>query len=232
MSNLPAIMPSNKDIQEMARLRQILNGGSNLPVQHEVQAQYTGGSDGVRRPLNESQYTPPPAHGFAGREDVDAMKSILERLNAVNESTESAPSYSAPQTLNEVTHSSSQTGYKVSVMLSEDASGKETSNHSVIAPNGSAVISGLVLSESAKAVMKFLNKGLNLNSAKVEEVIDLDESYSRNKILVAQSRSRYQRSIELGETAAAQVFKNRFETTRAQALDAHDQIKSILESIR
>lgn len=250
-SNLPTVGPSSQDISEMARLREIMNGGSsNLPVQHEHTAQYTGGSQGARRGLNESQYHSPPAVGpvgFAGREDVDAMRDVLRRFKAAS-GEDRAPIHEDIQVATESgfrttstekvylqapVQVSSPTGqHEVRISLSESADGKEIKDHTVVNGAGQAVVQGLSLVESAKAIMKLLNKGLNANHARVLELAELDEDYNRNRIVAGQARVRYQRSAELNETAAAQVFKTRFETARATALATQDQIKSILESIR
>lgn len=243
-NNLPVVGPSAQDVSEMSRLRQIMNGSetSNLPVQHEHTAQYTGGHQGTRRPLNESQYHAPPSAGFASGEDVDAMRDVLKRFKAaigedaprqnLNENTGgyelTAGTYQAP-----AVQVSSPTGqHEVRISLSESADGKETKDHMVVNGAGQAVVQGLSLVESAKAIMKLLNKGLTASHARVAELTELDEDYNRNRILAGQARSRYQRSAELNEMAAAQVFKTRFETARATALATQDQIKSILESIR
>lgn len=239
MSNLPTVGASQQDIAAMTRLRQIMEGNANLPVQHEVQAHYTGGSQGTRRPLNESHYSPPPPIGgaYAGREEVDAMRNVLERFYAasggnqnINETVEARTSTLEYATTPAVNHSAG--GFEVRISLSEDSNGKETKNHLVVDSAGRVVVEGLNLVESAKAVMKLLNKGLAVNHARVTEVTELDEDYNRNRIIAGQSRSRYQRSVELNESAAAQVFKTKFETARASALAAQDQIKGILESIR
>lgn len=243
MSNLPVVGPSQQDISEMTRLREIMNGaGGNLPAQHEHQAHYTGGE---RRPLNES-YAPPPSAGpvgFAGREDVDAMREVLQRFKAA--SGEDSPqqlrenleyanklqeTFSASASTAQISAPTGQ--HEVRISLSESADGKETKDHVVVNGAGQAVVSGLSLVESAKAVMKLLNKGIPAGHARIAELAELDEDYNRNRILAGQARARYQRSMELNETAAAQVFKTRFETARATALATKDQIQSILESIR
>lgn len=239
-NNLPVVGPNQKDIQEMARLRAIMNGG-NVPVVHEHQAQYSGGHAGTRRPLNESYAPPPVSGGFAGQEDVNAMREVLARFKAA------AGEDSAPRHLNEnmnerVQHNFENVGnlaqtpahgsFEVRISLSESSDGKEVKNHVVVDSMGQTVIGGLSLVESAKAVMKLLNKGLPVGHARITELTELDEDYNRNRILAGQARNRYQRSVELKENAAAEVFKARFETARATALATKDQIQSILESIR
>lgn len=237
MSNsLIPMGPSNADIAEMARLRNILNGGSNVPaVQQPQQAHYSGGYAGTQRPLHESRQAPPaqpymPSYGTS-REEVDAMKNLLETLNSLSgdeptrqnlqEQQYNAPALPAANTGN----------YSVMVTIQE-SNGKEVNRYNVVDGNRQDVFPGLVMKEAATAIMKLMNKGHASNSAKVQEVADLEETFNRCRIETNMHKTRYNRSVELGETSAANVFKDRFNTARAQALAAQDTIKSINESLR
>lgn len=238
--------PTNQDKAEMTRLLQIMNGGegagkANVPaVQQPQQAHYSGGYAGTQRPLHESRQVPPaqpymPSYGTS-REEVDAMKNLLEKMNALSgDEGQKAPR----QQLQETNHYAAPglpapTGngpYTVLVQIVE-SNGKEANRYSVVDAGRQDVVGGLVVKEAATAIMKLMNKGHALNSAKVQEVIDLEETFNRNRIATAQNKQRYTKSMELGESAAAQVFKDRFATSRANALAAQDDIKTILDTIR
>lgn len=238
MSNLPVNMPSQQDVSEMARLRAIMNGGSNVPaVQQPQQAHYAGGHPGTRRPMNESYSPPAPIYvpsGAPTRADVDAMKNLLETLADLS-GEEQAPR----QALQETSHYAAPAlpspqaagGYSVMAMIQESG-GKEVNRYNVVDAGRRDVVAGLVIKEAATAIMKLMNKGHAFESAKVQEVVELEETYNRARIQTGQNKTRYQRAADLGETAAAQVFKDRFGTSRANALAAQDDIKSINDSIR
>jgi len=113
-----------------------------------------------------------------------------------------------------------------------ESNGKEVNRYNVVDSTRRDVVSNLVMKEAATAIMKMLNKGHALQSAKVQEVISLEEDFNRNRIETSKHKARYNRSMELGESAAATVFKDRFNAARAQALVAQDTIKSINESLR
>lgn len=241
MSNsLIPMGPSNADIQEMARLRNILNGGASVPaVQQPQQGHYAGGHAGTQRPLNESRgYTPPapaymPSFGTS-RADVDAMKNILETINQLSGDEAPAPR----QALQETSQFSApglpapQNGPYTVMSLIEESNGKDVNRYNVVDAGRNDVVPGMVMKEAATAVMKLMNKGHALHSTKVQEVIELEEDFNRNRIETGKHKARYARSMELGETAAANVFKDRFNAARAQALAAQDTIKSINESLR
>ena len=246
MSNdlIPSNMPSQRDIQEMARLRAIMNGTNVPAVQQPQQAHYAGGSAGTARPLHESRAAPAapaymPSFGTS-REEVDAMKNIMNKLNHLSGDTRSAEAAMQPQAqpqrqLTEASHFSTQaTGsgpYQVLAVIQESG-GKEVNRYSVVDANRRDVVGGLTLKESATALMKLMNKGLALESARVQEVINLEEDFNRNRLQTASHKQRYQRAMELGESAAAQVFKDRFNVAKANALAAQDEIKSISDSLR
>jgi hypothetical protein len=235
--------PSNADKAEMTRLLKIMNGAEGVPaVQQPQQAHYSGGYAGTQRPLHENRAPQAPAYmpSFGtSREEVNAMKTIMEKINHLSGDDRSMDEVvNQPQTmaLTEASHFTQvpMTGsgpYEVLAVIKE-SNGKEVNRYSVVDSNRQDVVGGLTLKEAATALMKLLNKGLTLESARVQEVIDLEEDYNRSRLQTVSHKQRYTRSMELGEAAAAQVFKDRFNVAKANALAAQDDIKSILESIR
>lgn len=211
---IPGMPPSGAEINEMKRLMQITSGQSQ-------QGYYTGGSDGRRAPLNESNSRPPiyVPGGPPSHEDVAQMKTLLERLHVLN-----GDAVAKPQSR------TSSSGYSVQSILSE-SSGKATS-FNVIDQNGTEVSSGLVISEAAEALSKLLNKGLTLQDSKVAEVLSLEEEYNTCRIEAGILRGRFDRARQIGESEAADVFKSRHAKVKATAIATHDRIKSILAAIR
>ena len=220
--------PSQRDIAEMARLRAIMEGKSVPAIQDPIQAHYVGG----RAPLREA-YVPPVYNGGGSpsREDVDAMKTLLEKLNHLS-GEETPPTRQLTERTVTPTQSLNTGTYEVLVMLKESASGKETKSYNVVDQNRQDIVSDIMIKEAAQSIAKLMNKGLTLQSPKVQEILDLEEDYNRNRIEASKHKARFQRSSELGESAAANVFKERFGVAKANALAAQDQIKSIFESIR
>lgn len=234
MSNSLVPLPSNAEKSEMARLMRIMSGDTSA-TNESVQAQYTGGSAGSRRPLNEG-YVPPPIYipgGAPSRADVDAMKNLMEKISTLSD--DGTPQATLTENTSQAALPSpttiSKTGFSV-ISTIQESGGREVNRFNVVDASRQDVLEGLVLKEAATAIMRLMNKGHALESAKVQEVVELEESFNRNRILTGQNKSRYSRSMELGEAAAAQVFKDRHAVSKANALAAQDEIKSILESIR
>ncbi len=223
-NNLPMIpggAPSAAEVNEMKRLMQITAGQSQ-------QGYYSGGSEGRRAPINESVPRPPVymSGGSPSSEDVAQMKTLLERLHSINGTNAPEPTPSAPAAGTRAAGA----GYKVTSILSE-STGKPTS-FNVVDGNGQEVTSGLVVSEAAQAVSKFLNKGLTLHDSKVAEVLALEEEYNSCRIEAGILRGRFDRAKQIGESEAADVFKSRHAKVKATAIATHDRLKSILAAIR
>lgn len=235
MSNLPMIpgVPSAQEVNEMKRLMQVMNGSANVPAVHTHQAHYSGGHAGTRAPLKESYSAPyVPSFGTSA-EDVAAMKSIMERLNAINGEGEMlTETVSAPATASAFAQEIPGDSFYVTEGLLE-SNGKHIKAFNVVAGGSNQpVVESLVVLEAAQAVAKFLNKGLTVHNPKIQEVLELEETYNRSRIEAGTVKGRYNRCVELGESEAAAIFKSRHATVRATALSAQDQIKSILASIR
>jgi hypothetical protein len=237
MSNsLIPVGPSRQDVSEMERLRQIMNGGSVPAVQEPLQAHYAGGHQGTR--LNESRAAPPPPMNFGGgpsRADVDAMKNLLTKINELSGEDE-APARPAPKILAEsgtpwMNNAPVNGAVQVIAMLNE-SNGKENTTYSVVDATRQDIVGNLKLKEAALAIAKLINSGQSPTGSKVNEVLGFAEDYDRNRSAMAQNRDRYTQAKNVGEAAAAKVFKERFETAKANALAAQDDITALLSAIR
>lgn len=90
----------------------------------------------------------------------------------------------------------------------------------------------LEVREAAEAIVKYLQRGFSFDSAKVQEIIDLEETFFRNKNDANLFKKRYETSIEKEEFKSAEVFETRFQVAKANAIVAADQLRSILASFR
>lgn len=121
--------------------------------------------------------------------------------------------------------------WEVRAKLAEGSSKKKS--YDVVNPvTNEKLFNDLVIFEAAHAIVRYLNKGVQPNNSKIEEIADLEELYRRNRQDAAVFKSRYNRCLELNETAAGEVFEARYQKAKAQAIVANDQIVSILKNIR
>jgi hypothetical protein len=214
--------PSSQDINEMRRLRAILNGtADNSP------------NTSMKTPLQEHK-------AQTGNPDVDVMADILRRFNTASgnvagqlaeESINDSRLQEALET--SVTKSGIVIGkWDVVSSLNESDSNKHKNFDVRNATTKQTAYKNLTLIEAAHAVIRYLNKGMPISDPKINAVLELEEIYHRNRNDATRFKQRYNRCVELKEKQAAFVFADRFQVARANALVAHDQIKSILESIR
>jgi hypothetical protein len=233
--------PSGQDINEMQRLIDIMNGNSG-----GYAAQ--GGPSSPQQQITETRRNPnapmslPPAG--PGPADTEAMRKVLESFygaagDAVSTlAEEAANDYQHPHLQEAMETRVTDHGvaigkWEVRVRVQENATGQSRKLYDVLNPATREVVAEkLVVYEAAHAIVRFLNKGLNVNNGKVQEVLELEEKFHRTRQEAARFKQRFDRCVQLGEKEAADVFEARYQTARAHALVASDQIKSILDSIR
>ncbi len=221
------MVPSAQDIEAMRRLRLIMEGAGDGPMVPPS------------RQLAQSNRSSTASR--TGRPDVDAMADILNRFNRASSNTAQRlveDSHDDPRVREAINTTKTSDGikigqYKVTTSLAESAISKSQKVYDVVDTiNNTVMCQGLTLSEAAHAVVRCLTKGLTLDHSKVRNILNLEETFSRNRADAVRFRYRYDRCMTLNEKAAASVFSDRFQVARANALTAHDQLKSILESIR
>lgn len=233
--------PSSQDITAMQRLIDVMNGNAGG---YHAQGGPATPSAPVQRspqPANAPVMLPPPGPTGA---DTEAMRKVLESFysaagDAVDTLTESAANtFHHPHLQEAMETRLTETGvaigrWEVRVRVEENAQGRQRKLYDVINPSTHEVVAEkLVVYEAAHAIVRFLNKGLNSNHSKVQEVLELEETFHRTRSEAARFKQRFDRCVQLGEKEAADVFEARYQTARAHALVASDQIKSILDSIR
>jgi hypothetical protein len=226
---LPPGMPSRADVDSMARILRIMNGETVEPEPVRMH-----GGQTVNNPIVVTQ-GPTSA-------DTAAMAKILEAFRGATEDTavslreEAARS---PRMQEAMATVATPTGaiidkWEVRARVQESASsGKQRKIYDVMNPRTREVVAEkLVIYEAAFAIVRLLNKGHAANSSRVQEVLTLEETFHRNRQDAARFKQRFERCKSLGEKEAGDVFEARYQRARAEALVAHDQVKSILESIR
>lgn len=226
---LPPGMPSRADVDSMARILRIMNGETVAPEPVRMANGQT-----VQAPIYVTQ-GPTAA-------DTAAMAKILESFRSVTEEAHVSLREEAtrsPRLQEAMATVETPTGviidkWEVRARVQESASsGKQRKIYDVVNPRTREVVAEkLVIYEAAFAIVRLLNKGLSASSGRVQEVLNLEETFHRNRQDAARFKQRFERCKSLGEKEAGDVFEARYQRARAEALVAHDQIKSLLESIR
>lgn len=218
---------SQKEVSDMKRFLDLLQEGTDAgPVAGTVEPTY-----------NQSYTREAPSLS----ENANDMKRILESfyraggevVEDLRETAKKDPTLREAMSTKETPTGAVIGGWEVRVRLTETKSKKQLKEYDIIDPTRQYVMfERLSLYEAAHAMVRYLNKGLDPEHQKIQEIADLEETYRRNRQDAAQFKRRFERCVELDEMAAADVFEARYQKARAQAIAASDQIKSILDNIR
>jgi len=218
--------PSPKEIDSMKNLIMLMNESSDM-------VDYVEPSPAPRAAMA-------PVSTGPSSPDAGDMKRILEAFMGANEDAygslreeaETSPRLREAMQTRRTDHGVQIGGWEVRAKLNESA-GREVKTYDVLNANSKErLFDGLVILEAAHAIVRYLNKGLATDHNKITEIADLEEVYRRNRQDAAIFKKRYNRCVELKETAAGEVFEARYQKSRAQAIIANDQIKTILDNIR
>lgn len=98
--------------------------------------------------------------------------------------------------------------------------------------SSNTIVGKLVIKEAADAIVKYLQKGYPIQHEKINEILDHEEKYRRNRQDAVTFKQRYEKSSDAGEHSSAGVYESRFQVAKANAIMASDHIKSILANIR
>ena len=66
-----------------------------------------------------------------------------------------------------------------------------------------------------------------INSPTIYKVLDLDETFRRNRIDAIQFKNKWKRLVEKKKYANADVFEARYQKSKQLALDAKKQLKRL-----
>lgn len=234
--------PSRQDVDSMRKLRTIMEGGPQK--QHIHEGVHSGGQYRTAPSRQPTQST--PYMGGYAPADVNGMKDTLERFYAAQGGKESYKVMESDRTpmsqrqLSEtvsesraVEHQSSGDVFESRTRLEETSAGKTRKRYDVVNKTSrSYVYEDFVNPETAQAIVKLFNKGLTESSKKVQQILELEEEFTRCRSDAARFKKHYTRSIELGESEAGAVFAKKFKTSKAEALAAQESLKSLNDSIR
>lgn len=212
-------MVDPREVEEMARIRRILNGEYQEQV-HEVARNHIS-------QVNESY----DLADINSEDPKEQMKAILQRFNQgasssvqrIQEDTATHPAFEAA-----LKTEKTPSGVKVGsweIKVYEDQGNKTYDVCHV--QTSEPIARDLTLYESALAITKLLNKHVSINSAQVREVLELEESYSRARQDAALFKRKARRMNESANHFEAHVADARYQESRAVAIKHRDRLQAI-----
>jgi hypothetical protein len=214
---------SPQEIEEMARIRRILNG-EYQDVQHDVAQEY------IAEHQEDFYQTPAKELGTSSNERDD-MKEILRRFN--QGASMSVARLTESDNIDREFHTALATertrdGVKVGsweIKVYEDQGNKTYDIVNV--KTGEPLARDLTLYESAFAITKMLNKNMGINHRQVMEVLTLEDQYARARTEAALFKRKARRMNESHNVVEACVADDRYNESRSLALKYKSQIVAI-----
>jgi len=212
-------MVDPREVEEMARIRRILNGEYQEEVQ-EVARNHV-------RQVNESY----DSADINSTDPKEQMKAILQRFNQgasnavqrIQEDNSTHPEFESALKTEMIPGGVKIGSWEIKVY--EDA-GNKTYDVCHVQTN-EPIARDLTLYESAVAITKLLNKHVSINSAQVREVLELEESYSRARQDAALFKRKARRMNESANHFEAHVADDRYQEARAVAIKHRDRLQAI-----
>lgn len=205
-----------------------------------IPPEFLGGDQVVdATPAGVSPPAGPPVMGAGvSPEEVNAMSRVLESLNSVGESTVSNVVKEAKrEPLMEEYVSASLTGdtikrknFEIRVREIESFKGNKKVYDIIESSTREVIADDLFLYEAANSIVKYLNKGHNLLSPEVREVIGLEQKYADFRTDAGIFRKRYSEAVRRNP-GKADLYETRFNSARDKALETKKKLKKISESI-
>lgn len=181
-----------------------------------------------------------PVSHSAGDEGKQDMINILNRLHAVTESTEPVPTMAptiAPERVSvalqtERTQMGTRVGSWEIQIIKEERGDKIVDTYDVVhVTTGEPIAKALRMYEAAHGLVILLNRGEPLNGKSIRELLDLEETYTRNYIDAVRFRKRHAASSKAGKHAEADIFESRYMAARQHAMTAKERLSDLYESL-
>lgn len=220
---------SQEERDAMIRLRAVMDGKPIPSTITETQHQHGH--------VNHIMPIDIPGPGQTTQQDVDAMASVLSRLNKLSNNvvdtmlTESA---TMPDVADALTTERTLTGVKVGryqIMIKEDVTrtaGKQF--YSIYnSLTNDTIADDISLYETAISVVRLLNGGKFANSPEVRKLFECDESYSSHKVDAIIFRRRQRKSTD---PIKRDIYESRYQASLDRAMSAKRQLKVLITDAR
>lgn len=211
---------SQEERDVMFRLRNIMEGKpSPLPTKNG--------------PTNYIASVELAGPGVATKADVDAMASVLSRLNSLsNEVVDTMLTESAtmPEVSDALYTEKTSTGVIVNrfqILIKEDKARVASKQFYSIYNRltNETLADDISLYETAISIVRLLNAGEFINSQKIRKLLECDESYSSHKVDAITFKRRISTSID---PVKKDIYESRYQASLDRAMAAKRQLKIVI----
>lgn len=178
---------------------------------------------GTQQTLREGNAVAPPATGGTDDKKVSAMRSIMQAFRSATDNVRE-DAHTDHVLMEALQTERTDRGVRISeweIVISEQA-GRAGKFYDVICDE-ITIASNLRLYEAALMLTKELNKGSSITSAKVREILSLEEDFAKN----LEDAARFSRIMKTATGDKAMIAEARFSDAKAKAIRAKEEIKRI-----
>lgn len=170
-------------------------------------------------------------------QDINAMKKVLEAFSNAGTSVLNEASNSSDMEINNLMQTS-LTGkvkigniFEIRVREIESLRGNKKVFDIYNAATNECISDDLFLYEAAYAIVKYLNKGHNLLSSEIRNVVRLEQEYANLRTDAGIFKVRLTESLKKNDKKRAMLFETRFQDTKDKALATKAEIIRIAETL-
>lgn len=221
--------PTNQDKQEMERLKKIMEGDFS----------------GAREIVPQSVESGAPQTEFGpgngpSSEDISAMANILKKFHGspeqpvkkLMEKSEDDEQLREAMVTRKTDHGVKIGSWEIRKIIREGVTGKDETYYRLHNDSLNQIIKQeFFILEAAKAVVKLLNRGANIASNQIIDLLKKDEQYQRMRQIALEEKVRYTRAKRDGNEFKQDLYEAKFDASRAKALLLKEQIKNINLSV-
>lgn len=160
-------------------------------------------------------------------DDNLAMRQILEKFHSVSEQSISLLERSE---IKQLASKKTSTDREWKVIINEGEGGtvqKETFYNIINTKAKKSYFQNIKTLEAADLIIDHLERKEPINSTKIFKVLDLDETFRRNRIDAIQFKNKWKRLVARKKYANADVYEARYQKSKNLALDAKKQLKDM-----
>jgi len=230
LENIKMTMVSQEEIAAMARLREIMEG--KTPSSHNS----TGNGQKTQQQPKYVEVTGP---GVVTRQEVDAMATVMNRLNNVMNQVSGemiVESSHDPELREALMTQVGEDGvkigaYKIKINEHDDRIATKKSFSVINQITGETIAHELGLYEAAHGLVKLLNSGNFINSVKVRKLLESESTYTGQKVDAIRYKRSAHRAKNSGDSHRYELFESRRQRAVDLALHAKAEVKDIYNNI-
>ena len=216
---------TDSERQAMARLLEIMNGGTPAPPTHNTWQSYSSGQMPVEL----------PGAGQVTSRDIQAMANVLNKFNqAVNnahadlitESTHDA--FVAEALVTEKQDGNVRIGpYKIDVRMDESRVAGKQYYDVVHGATGEKLAHELSLYEAAHGLVRMLNSGKYVNHPQVRELLEAEAAYTSHRIDAIRYHKMILQATKQRDFSKLDVYEARKQSSMDKAAISKAKVKKL-----